>query len=48
MKVIELWLYWDCCRPVTHCKGMYSESDNDRAVVIQGLLSASDPLKRYA
>ena len=46
MKVImiELWLYRDCCLSVTHYKGIHSESDNDRAVVIQGLLSASDSL----
>ena len=42
--VIELWLYRDCCLPVTHYKGVHSESDNDRAVVTHGLLSAIDSL----
>ena len=46
MKVImiELWLYRDCCLPVIHYKGVHSESDNDGAVVTQGLLSTSDSL----
>ena len=47
MKVImiELWLYRNCCLPVTHYKGIHSESDNDMAVVIQDCCLSSDSLK---